>query len=74
MINETMINVGKINCWMNDIDIFFPNLGKISLFFHVFLQIASILVCKGPKEQVYRGKFLQWPHLYTTYEAKYDLK
>ena len=50
-------------------------LGKISLFFHVFPQIASILVCEGPKEQVYyRGKCSQWPHLYTTYEAKYDQK
>ena len=47
---------------------------KYHSFFHVFPQIASILVCKGPKEQVCRGKCSQWPHSYTTYEAKYDLK
>ena len=29
---------------------------------------------EGPREYFDRAKCSQWPHLYTTYEATYDLK
>ena len=48
--------------------------GKNITVFSCFPRIACILVSEGFKMQVSGGKCSQWPHLYTTYEATYDLK
>ena len=39
-----------------------------------FRWIACILASEGLEEQVCEGSCSQCPHLYTTYDATYDLK
>ena len=43
-----------------------------------FRQINTSNFCnlaqEGPREKIDIAKCSQWPHLYTTYEATYDLK
>ena len=41
---------------------------------HKILMIFGYLGQEGPRNFSDTAKFSQWPHLYTTYEATYDLK
>ena len=45
-----------------------------TVFPHIYTSNFCISAQEGPRECNDTANCLQWPHLYTTYEATYDLK